>query len=82
MSDIDEKKSTPSDQVSFSNEVHRVEVFKAKEVDAAAVLVAGDFGEFDPAKALRIRIQFMDKTTLGSSAILGIREATHLTTNQ
>ncbi|KAJ8521766.1 hypothetical protein ONZ45_g1571 [Pleurotus djamor] len=29
-----------------------------------------------------IRIQFMDKTTLGSSAILGIREATHLTTNQ
>ncbi|KAI0059516.1 MFS general substrate transporter [Artomyces pyxidatus] len=28
------------------------------------------------------RIQFMDKTTLGSSAILGIRTATHLTTNQ
>ncbi|KXN91604.1 hypothetical protein AN958_12722 [Leucoagaricus sp. SymC.cos] len=28
------------------------------------------------------RIQFMDKTTLGSAAILGIREATHLTTNQ
>jgi len=27
-------------------------------------------------------IQFMDKTTLGSSAILGIRKATHLTTNQ
>ncbi|KAH9039519.1 major facilitator superfamily domain-containing protein [Lactarius pseudohatsudake] len=27
-------------------------------------------------------IQFMDKTTLGSSAILGIRDATHLTTNQ
>ncbi|EPQ50298.1 MFS general substrate transporter [Gloeophyllum trabeum ATCC 11539] len=27
-------------------------------------------------------IQFMDKTTLGSSAILGIREATHLTTNE
>lgn len=27
-------------------------------------------------------IQFMDKTTLGSSAILGIREANHLTTNQ
>ncbi|KAI0337509.1 MFS general substrate transporter [Trametopsis cervina] len=52
----------------------------------------------DPAEALRIRrkidlhilplmctlywIQFMDKTTLGSSAILGIRQATHLTTNQ
>ena len=27
-------------------------------------------------------IQFMDKTTLGSSAILGIKQATHLTTNQ
>lgn len=27
-------------------------------------------------------IQFMDKTTLGSAAILGIRESTHLTTNQ
>jgi len=27
-------------------------------------------------------IQFMDKTTLGSSAILGIQKATHLTTNQ
>ncbi|KAL9710473.1 hypothetical protein Ac2012v2_006007 [Leucoagaricus gongylophorus] len=27
-------------------------------------------------------VQFMDKTTLGSAAILGIREATHLTTNQ
>ncbi|THH32217.1 hypothetical protein EUX98_g1977 [Antrodiella citrinella] len=27
-------------------------------------------------------IQYMDKTTLGSSAILGIQEATHLSTNQ
>jgi len=27
-------------------------------------------------------IQFMDKTTLGSSAILGIQQSTHLTTNQ
>ncbi|KAJ7693057.1 major facilitator superfamily domain-containing protein [Mycena rosella] len=27
-------------------------------------------------------IQFMDKTTLGSSAILGITQSTHLTTNQ
>ncbi|GBE86842.1 Thiamine pathway transporter THI73 [Sparassis crispa] len=27
-------------------------------------------------------IQFMDKTTLGSAAILGIREATHLTTDE
>ncbi|KAH7882087.1 MFS general substrate transporter [Phlebopus sp. FC_14] len=28
------------------------------------------------------RVQFMDKTTLGNSAILGIQAATHLTTNQ
>ncbi|CAK5282683.1 unnamed protein product [Mycena citricolor] len=34
----------------------------------------------DPA-ALR-RIQFMDKTTLGSSAILGIQKGTHISTNQ
>ncbi|RDB14729.1 Thiamine pathway transporter THI73 [Hypsizygus marmoreus] len=69
----------------------------AKEVDTAAELASGD-EELDPAEALRVRrkidrhilplmcilywIQFMDKTTLGSSAILGIRESTHLTTNQ
>ncbi|KAI6046644.1 MFS general substrate transporter, partial [Pisolithus marmoratus] len=29
-----------------------------------------------------IRVQFMDKTTLGSSAVLGIETATHLTVNQ
>ncbi|KAF8073573.1 MFS general substrate transporter [Lyophyllum atratum] len=68
-----------------------------KEVDTAAELSFGD-GELDPAESLRVRrkidlhiiplmcilywIQFMDKTTLGSSAILGIRESTHLTTNQ
>ncbi|KAJ7203332.1 MFS general substrate transporter [Mycena pura] len=84
------------------------------EVDTGAALVAGDHGELDPAEAARVLrkidihilplmcvlywIQFMDKTTLGSSAILGIqcvasyhtllapytdhRKATHLTTNQ
>ncbi|KAF4611626.1 hypothetical protein D9613_003985 [Agrocybe pediades] len=68
-----------------------------KEVDTAAELAAGK-GEVDPEEALRVRkkidrhilplmcilywIQFMDKTTLGSSAILGIRESTHLSTNQ
>ncbi|EKM74774.1 hypothetical protein AGABI1DRAFT_132891 [Agaricus bisporus var. burnettii JB137-S8] len=52
----------------------------------------------DPKEAIRIRrkidlhiiplmcvlywIQFMDKTTLGSAAILGIRESAHLTVNQ
>ncbi|KAF4572524.1 hypothetical protein EYR36_007031 [Pleurotus pulmonarius] len=69
-----------------------------REVDTGAALVSAGDTELDPAEALRIRkkidrnilplmcilywIQFMDKTTLGSSAILGIREATHLTTNQ
>jgi len=66
--------------------------------DTGAQLVAGMSAEVDPEEALRIRrkidwhimplmcvlywIQFMDKTTLGSSAILGIKTATHLTTNQ
>ncbi|KAF8188672.1 MFS general substrate transporter [Pholiota molesta] len=60
-----------------------------KEVDTAAELGSGEQGELDPQEAARhilplmcSEIQFMDKTTLGSSAILGIREATHLTTNQ
>ncbi|KAJ6626487.1 MFS general substrate transporter [Mycena sp. CBHHK59/15] len=76
---------------------HAVEV-SASAVDTGATLVYGEHGVLDPVEALRVRrkidwhilplmcvlywIQFMDKTTLGSSAILGIREATHLTTNQ
>ncbi|KAH9057903.1 MFS general substrate transporter [Lactarius deliciosus] len=68
------------------------------QVDTGAQLVAGVSLPLDPEESLRIRrkidkhimplmcilywIQFMDKTTLGSSAILGIRDATHLTTNQ
>ncbi|TCD67482.1 hypothetical protein EIP91_012343 [Steccherinum ochraceum] len=71
--------------------------FRTDQVDTGAQLVAGGV-EIDAAEAIRIRkkidrhilplmcilywIQFMDKTTLGSAAILGIREATHLTTNQ
>lgn len=70
----------------------------SEEVDTGARLVAGTFEEVDPKEALRLRkkidrhimplmcvlywIQFMDKTTLGSSAILGIKTATHLTTNE
>ncbi|KAF7296994.1 MFS general substrate transporter [Mycena indigotica] len=70
----------------------------AEEVDTGAALVAGDHGELDPVEADRVLrkidwhilplmcilywIQFMDKTTLGSSAILGIQKSTHLTTNQ
>ncbi|KAE9387545.1 MFS general substrate transporter [Gymnopus androsaceus JB14] len=76
---------------------HHVEVF-TKEVDTAAALLAGQDTEIDPVEAIRIRkkidrhimplmcmlywIQFTDKTTLGSSAILGIEAATHLTTNE
>lgn len=68
------------------------------EVDTGAALVAGKHVEITPEEARRIRrkidrhlmplmcvlywIQFMDKTTLGSSAILGIKQATHLTTNE
>ncbi|KAJ7600720.1 MFS general substrate transporter [Mycena floridula] len=85
-SDIDEK-----------HEKDKVEV-SAQEVDVAAELVSGHVGELDPAEGARVLrkidrhimplmcvlywIQYMDKTTLGSSAILGIRESTHLTTNQ
>ncbi|KAG2114300.1 uncharacterized protein F5147DRAFT_570447 [Suillus discolor] len=67
-----------------------------KGVDTGAQLVAGLTSTLDPDEALRIRrkidghvmplmcawVQFMDKTTLGSAAILGIQEATHLTTNE
>ncbi|KAK0448283.1 MFS general substrate transporter [Desarmillaria tabescens] len=76
---------------------HVVEV-SAKEVDTAAQIVAGASEALDPREAERIKkkidrhilplmctlywIQFMDKTTLGSAAILGIRESTHLSTNQ
>lgn len=59
------------------------------EIDTAAQLMAEGIVEVDPVKAARVRnkidwhilplmctlywIQFMDKTTLGSAAILGIR---------
>ncbi|KAF8900479.1 MFS general substrate transporter [Gymnopilus junonius] len=79
-------------------EKHEIVAISTKEVDTAAELGSGDQGPLDAAEALRVRrkidkhilplmcilywIQFMDKTTLGSSAILGIRQATHLSTNQ
>ncbi|EIW56362.1 MFS general substrate transporter [Trametes versicolor FP-101664 SS1] len=88
-SDTDEKKA----QV----DVHHVAVADA-DVDTAAKLAAGLDQALTPEESDRLRkkidwhilplmcilywIQFMDKTTLGSSAILGIRESTHLTTNQ
>ncbi|KAE9405892.1 MFS general substrate transporter [Gymnopus androsaceus JB14] len=90
--EFDEKVSSRS-----KPEVEHHEV-STKEVDTGAALLAGDDTEIDPAEAIRIRkkidrhimplmcmlywIQFTDKTTLGSSAILGIEAATHLTTNE
>ncbi|KAI0065987.1 MFS general substrate transporter [Artomyces pyxidatus] len=72
--------------------------FDAKEVDTGAALVNGESVVLDAAEGLRLRkkidrhilplmcilylIQAMDKSTLSYSAILGIRTATHLTTNQ
>ncbi|KAJ7872763.1 major facilitator superfamily domain-containing protein [Mycena olivaceomarginata] len=68
------------------------------DVDTGAAVAASGDMELDPLEAVRLRkkidrhilplmcvlywVQYMDKTTLGSSAILGIREATHLSTNQ
>ncbi|KAF5343547.1 hypothetical protein D9758_012943 [Tetrapyrgos nigripes] len=94
MSDTDEKYDT---RLRDEKNVHHVEVL-AEQVDTAAVLVAGSTGMLDPKEAERVLkkidwhilplmctlywVQFMDKTTLGSSAILGIRQDNHLTTNQ
>ncbi|KAJ7908135.1 MFS general substrate transporter [Mycena leptocephala] len=93
----DEKRASVEKDLSEKHHHAAVEV-SASAVDTGAALVYGEHGELDPAEALRVRkkidyhilplmcilywIQFMDKTTLGSSAILGIRDATHLTTNQ
>ncbi|KAH9886673.1 MFS general substrate transporter [Cubamyces lactineus] len=92
-SDTDEKKV----QVNVDIDNVHVAVAD-RDVDTAAQLVAGIEGELTAEESNRIRkkidwhilplmcilywIQFMDKTTLGSAAILGIREATHLTNNQ
>ncbi|KAH7913605.1 MFS general substrate transporter [Hygrophoropsis aurantiaca] len=80
------------------DEKHNGISVSTKEVDTGAQLVSGITTILEPKEALRIRrkidrnilpmmcmlywIQFMDKTTLGSSAILGIEQATHLSTNQ
>ncbi|KAH7920140.1 MFS general substrate transporter [Leucogyrophana mollusca] len=68
------------------------------DVDVAAQLTAGTDVVLDPEVALRLRrkidlhimpfmclmylITFMDKTTLGEAAVLGILEGAHLTANQ
>jgi MFS transporter, ACS family, allantoate permease len=94
----DEKSDVKSSaDVADAHAAHHL-AFKTDQVDTGAQLIAGEHFELDPAEATRIRkkidwhilplmctlywVQFMDKTTLGSSAILGLRQATHLTTNQ
>jgi len=78
-------------------DVHGVAV-TTKEVDSAAKVSLGLHGVIDPKESERIMrkidyhilplmcvlywIQFMDKTTLGSAAILGITESAHLSANQ
>ncbi|KAI9459731.1 MFS general substrate transporter [Lactarius psammicola] len=67
-----------------------------RSIDTGAHLVAGISLELNPQESLRIgrkidrhimplmcsEIQYMDKSTLGSSAILGIQKATRLTANE
>ncbi|KAI0063571.1 MFS general substrate transporter [Artomyces pyxidatus] len=69
-----------------------------KEIDLGAHFAAGDSEVLDAAEGIRIRrkidkyllslmcvlylVQFMDKNTLGYSAILGIRTSAHLTADE
>ncbi|TDL27046.1 MFS general substrate transporter [Rickenella mellea] len=78
------------------DEKHVAALVTTRQVDTAAELSAG--ADVSPEDAARIRrkidkhilplmcilywIQFMDKTTLGSAAILGIKKTAHLSTNQ
>ncbi|KAJ7457775.1 major facilitator superfamily domain-containing protein [Mycena latifolia] len=77
---IDEKRS--DDKVQRDG----VEV-SVVDIDTAATLVSGDRPEIDAAEAqhkidYNILPFMYNKATLGSAAILGIREEAHLTTNQ
>ncbi|KAJ7141964.1 major facilitator superfamily domain-containing protein [Mycena crocata] len=94
----DEKRVSIEKDSEKQQQQHHVVEVSVNQVDTGAALVYGEHGALDPAEGSRVRrkidyhilplmcilywIQFMDKTTLGSSAILGIRESTHLTTNQ
>ncbi|KAF7375381.1 MFS general substrate transporter [Mycena sanguinolenta] len=85
LSEYDEKRS--DDKHSDEKSSGGIEV-SVNDVDTGAALASGGDMELDPSEALRIRkkidrhilplmcvlywVQFMDKTTLGSSAILGI----------
>ncbi|KAG6827140.1 hypothetical protein H0H92_013058 [Tricholoma furcatifolium] len=90
------RKSLEEPGIDDKTSSYHIEV-SSRVVDTAAELSSGN-SEIDPQEALRVRkkidrhilplmcilywIQYMDKTTLGSSAILGISESTHLSTAQ
>ncbi|KAK8845605.1 hypothetical protein IAR55_006321 [Kwoniella newhampshirensis] len=81
--------------VADHEEAHHVALH---DVDEAAAFVAGFHGEITEEQSRRVRrkcdmhllplmmtlyfVQFTDKTTLGSSSILGIRKDTHLTQSE
>ncbi|KAG0706181.1 MFS general substrate transporter [Suillus ampliporus] len=84
--------------VVLKDDIHAGVSLSTKDVDTGAQFIDKSTSALDPDEAMRIRrkidrhimplmcalywIQFMDKTTLGYSAILGIQQATHLTTNE
>ncbi|KAF7341599.1 MFS general substrate transporter [Mycena sanguinolenta] len=86
-----------NDEKQEAVDVSVVEVSVA-DVDTGAVLACGVDVDLDPDEAVRIRkkidrhilplmcvlywVQFMDKTTLGNAAVLGIKQGAHLTTDQ
>ncbi|KAF9029324.1 MFS general substrate transporter [Hymenopellis radicata] len=73
-------------------------IIQAKDVDIGAHLLKSGSADLDPVQAAKARrkidrnllplmcmitsLQFMDKVSLGSASIMGIREATHLTINE
>ncbi|KAG2130369.1 MFS general substrate transporter [Suillus clintonianus] len=92
------KPTSESSSVVPRDKKHAGVFLSTKDVDTGAQLVAGLTSTLDPDEALRLRrkidrhimplmcamywIQFMDKTTLGYAAVLGIQQATKLTTNE
>ncbi|KAJ7033817.1 major facilitator superfamily domain-containing protein [Mycena alexandri] len=90
---LDDKRSDEK----HTDEKHEGIEVSVQDVDTGAMVASGNV-ELDPAESLRVRKKidryilplmcgrllnmFLDKTTLGSSAILGIKQEAHLTTSQ
>ncbi|KAJ7806791.1 MFS general substrate transporter [Mycena olivaceomarginata] len=84
----------PSSVEKNTSEKHQTVEVSAREIDTGAALVTGNMASWTQQRRYERKvdfhilplmcstIQFMDKTTLGSSAILGIIKANHLTVNQ